>query len=55
MGKKLGFGSGMNSAYHISERSETIFKILKFFNADPRWKKFESRIRDKHPGSATLE
>jgi hypothetical protein len=35
-------------------------KILKFFDAilDPGWKKFESvikiRIRDKHPGSATL-
>jgi hypothetical protein len=33
---------------------ETIFrvKILKFFEADPGWVKI--RIRDKHPGSATL-
>jgi hypothetical protein len=23
-------------------------------NSDPGWKKFGSRIRDKHPGSATL-
>jgi len=41
-------------------------KILKFFDAnpgsgmetvlirDPGWKKVGSRIRDKHPGSATL-
>jgi hypothetical protein len=34
-------------------------KILKFFDADPGWRQFESgmeqsRIRDKHPGSATL-
>jgi hypothetical protein len=44
-------------------------KKLKFFNKDPGWKKFESgmkkfgsgirnekiRIRDKHPGSTTLQ
>jgi len=42
------------------------FGLLKFFDAnlgsgmekirirDPGWKKFGSRIRDKHPGSATL-
>jgi hypothetical protein len=42
-------------------------KILKFFDEDPGsgmetvrirdpgWKKVESRIRDKHPGSATLQ
>jgi hypothetical protein len=46
----------MNNPDHISESFETIFraKILKFFNADPGWKKFGSRIRDgKHsdPGS----
>ncbi len=28
-------------------------KILKFFDADPGWKKVGSRIRDKDPGSAT--
>jgi hypothetical protein len=51
----------MNNPDHISESLETIvwFKILKFFYADPGWKKIGSgmeknRIRDKHPGSATL-
>jgi hypothetical protein len=43
---------------------ETIFwvKILKFFDADPGWKNSnlgscmeKIRIRDKHPGSATLQ
>ncbi len=34
-------------------------KILKFFDEDPGWRQFgsgmeNSRIRDKHPGSATL-
>jgi hypothetical protein len=34
-------------------------KMLKFFYADPRWKKFgygmeKIRIRGKYPGSATL-
>jgi hypothetical protein len=47
MGKKSG-----------SESLETIFwvKILKFFDADPGsgMEKFGSRIRDKHPGFATL-
>jgi hypothetical protein len=49
-------GSGMNNKDHISESLETIFwvRILKFFDADPGWKKFGSGIRDKHPGSATL-
>jgi hypothetical protein len=33
---------------HISWSLETIFwvKILKFFDADPGWKKFGSGIRD---------
>jgi hypothetical protein len=46
----------MNNPDHISESLETIFlvKMLKFFYADPGWKKFGSGIRDKHPGSATL-
>jgi hypothetical protein len=37
-------GSGMNNPDHISESSETIFwiEILKFFDADPGWKKFGS-------------
>jgi hypothetical protein len=49
-------GSGMNNPDHISQSLETIFfiKILKFFNADPGSGMEKSRIRDKHPGSATL-
>ncbi len=54
----------MNNPDHISESLETIFgvKILKFFDGDPgsgmekigsRMEKI--RIRDKHPGSATLQ
>ncbi len=37
MGKKSGFGSGMNNPDHISQSFETIFwvYILKFFDADP--------------------
>ncbi len=63
MGKNPGSGSGMNNPDHISDSLKTIFwfKILKFFDADPGWKKFgsgmekfRSVIRDKHPGSATL-
>jgi hypothetical protein len=64
MGKKSGFGSGMSNPDHISESLETIFwvKILKFFDADPgsglekiRFRdRKKNRIRDKHPGSATL-
>jgi hypothetical protein len=47
----------MNNPDHISESLETIFliTILKFFDADPGWKKFGSGIRDKHPGSATRD
>jgi hypothetical protein len=57
MGKK--FGSGMNNPDHISERLEKIFgvKVLKFFDAEPGWKKFKSgmgKIRIRDPGSATL-
>jgi hypothetical protein len=42
MGKKSGSGSGMNNPDHVSESLKTIFwvKILKFFDADPGWKKF---------------
>ncbi len=48
--------SGMNNPDHISESLETIFwvKILKFFDADPGWKKCGSGIRDEknlYPGS----
>jgi hypothetical protein len=36
----------MNNPDHISESLESIFwvKILKFFDADPGWKKFRSKI-----------
>jgi hypothetical protein len=56
MGKKLGSGYGMNNPDHISESLETIFwvKILKFFDVDPGSGMEKTRIRDKHPGSATL-
>jgi hypothetical protein len=39
-------GSWLNNPDHISESLETVFwvKKLKFFDADPEWKK--SRIRD---------
>ncbi len=44
----------MNNLDHISESLETIFRvnILKFFDADPGWKKFGSGMF--YPGSATL-
>jgi hypothetical protein len=54
----------MTNTDHISQSLETVFwvKILKFFDADPGWKnsdlgwkKSGSEIRDKHPGSPTLE
>jgi hypothetical protein len=49
MGKKSGSGSGMNNPDHISASLETIFlvKILKFYDADPGWKKFGSGIRGR--------
>jgi hypothetical protein len=51
MGKKSGSGSGMNNPDHISKSLETIFwvKILKFFDADPGWKKFGSGINIPAP------
>jgi hypothetical protein len=41
MGRESVSGSGMNNLDHISESLERIFwvKILKFFDADPGWKK----------------
>jgi hypothetical protein len=41
-------GSGMNNTDLDSESLERIFgvKILKFFYADPEWKKFGSGILD---------
>jgi hypothetical protein len=56
MSKKSESGSGMNNPDHISQSLETIFwvKILKFFDEDPGSGMEKIRIRDKHPGSATL-
>jgi hypothetical protein len=59
-------GSAMNNPDHTFKSLETILffggggvKILKFFDEDPGWRQFgsgmeKSRMRDKHPGSATL-
>jgi hypothetical protein len=55
MGKKSGSGSGMNNPDHISESLETICLILQFFDADPGSGMEKIQIRDKHPGSATLQ
>jgi hypothetical protein len=47
----------MKNPDHISERLERIVlvKILKFFDADPGWKKFGSGMeKNSDPGSATL-
>jgi hypothetical protein len=65
MGRKSASGSGMNNPDNIFWSLETIslvFLGLNYLNSlmrirdgdssDPGWKK--SRIRDKHPGSATL-
>jgi hypothetical protein len=40
----------MNNPDHIYERLKSIFwvKILKFFNADPGWKKFGSGMEKIH-------
>jgi hypothetical protein len=48
MGKKSGFGSGMNNQDHIFESLKTIFwvKILKFFDVNPERKIFGSGIRN---------
>ncbi len=68
IGKKSGSGSGMNNPDDFPSAKKQFFwvKICQFFDADPgsgmekirildpRWKKFGSGIRDKHPGSATL-
>jgi hypothetical protein len=58
MGKNQdpGSGSGMNNPDHISESLETIFlgQILQFFDADPGSRMEKFRLRDEHPGSATL-
>jgi hypothetical protein len=45
MGKKSGYGSGMNNPGHINESFFGV-KIVKFFDANPGWKK----IRMRDPG-----
>ncbi len=57
MGKNSGSGSGMNNPDHVSEILKLFFG-LKYLNSmmrirDPE--KFGSGIRDKHPGSVTLQ
>jgi hypothetical protein len=62
MGRKSASGSGIRNEQpgsyflELSNHFCGFFgvKILKFFDADPGWKKVGSGIRDKHPGSATL-
>jgi hypothetical protein len=67
MGRKSASGSGIRDeqpgSYFLELRNHFFgffgVKILKFFAADPGWRQFgsgteKSRIRDNHPGSATL-
>jgi hypothetical protein len=44
-------GQGMKNPVHILESLKTIFwvKVLKFFDADPEWKKFGSGINITNP------
>jgi hypothetical protein len=66
-GRKSASGSGIRDeqtgSYFLELRNHFFaflgVKILKFFDEDPGWRQFgsgmeKSRIRDKHPGSATL-
>jgi hypothetical protein len=53
MGKKSGFGSGMNPI-RIRHNFLGYLKYLKFFDAYLGSGMEKTRIRDKHPGSATL-
>jgi hypothetical protein len=57
----LGYGSGMNIPYHISESLESFVwvKILKFFDADPdpgsgNFSTLDPGWKNSNPGSATL-
>ena len=69
-GRKSASGSGIRDeqpgSYFLVLRNHFFgffgVKILKFFDEDPGWRQLgsgsgmeNSRIRDKHPGSATLE
>jgi hypothetical protein len=59
MGRKSASGSGIRDeqpgSYFLELRNHFFWvKILKFFDADPGSRMEKSRIRDKHPGSATL-
>jgi hypothetical protein len=51
-----GSGDEQPGSYFLELRKPFFWvKILKFFDADPGWEKVGSGIRDKHPGSATLQ
>jgi hypothetical protein len=64
MGKKSRSGSGINSPDHIPERLKNNFlskiylnsfiRIRNLFDHGYRIRDGKIRIRDKHPGSATL-
>jgi hypothetical protein len=62
MGRKSASGSGIRDeqpgSYFLELRNHFFVffwvKILKFCDADPGSGMEKSRIRDKHPGSATL-
>jgi hypothetical protein len=58
MGKKIRVRDEQPRSYFRELRNH--FLGLKYLNSlmrirDPGWKKFESGILDKHPGSATLK
>jgi hypothetical protein len=62
MGRKSASGSGIRDeqprSYFLELRNHFFgflgVKIFKFFDVDPESGMEKSRIRDKHPGSATL-
>jgi hypothetical protein len=53
MGKKLGFGSGMNNPYHIFRELKKFLgvNIFKFCDVDPGYGMEKIRIRDGKVGS----
>jgi hypothetical protein len=61
MGKNQDSGSGMNIPDYISESFETIFwlkclnSLMRIRESGSGMEKFGSKIRDRCPGSATLD
>ncbi len=52
----LGSGMSKSSGFGTRIRKNKFWvKILHFFDADPGYGMEKIRIRDKHPGSATLD